>query len=63
MLGVDSGYFSIRKDKFLLLFTLPSDRLVFAGLIGAGGGVEEGAFPQEGVFSELPLKHTASFCP
>lgn len=42
---MDSGYFSIRKDKFLLLFTLPPDRLVFAGLIGAGGGVEEGAFP------------------
>lgn len=44
MLGVDSGYFSIQKDKFVLLFTLPSDCLVFAWLIGAGGGVEEGTF-------------------
>lgn len=57
------GVFFPMKRQVYLLSTLPFDGLVFAGLLGAGGGKKEGAFPQKGVCCELPLKRTASFCP
>lgn len=60
-------FFSVKRQVCFSVYTsiLLSGALCccFSEFIDAGGGVEEGEPPQEGILSELPLKHVASFCP